>query len=226
MTHLDEPGDEADLRSPALFDAQWHRRALSGDHESIAFLAKQVLEPLYRFCYHRLGRNQALAEDVAQETMLLAIERLESFDPRRSEGRIWGWLSGLARNEIRRVLKHYERGASLQQFWDATDERLLEALRQIDSQLLSEADVVRHETRQLVNVTMSQLPVHYQKALEAKYLKGESLKQMAAALGTTVEATESTLRRARKAFRETFAEFTRSIDRGRSTGDAAGGMIV
>lgn len=224
---LDENNGAAEPCSPALFNAQWHRRALSGDHESIAFLAKQVLEPLYRFCFHRLGRNQSLAEDVAQETMLLAIERLESYDPRRSEGRIWGWLSGLARNEIRRVLKHYERGSSLQQFWDATDERLLEALRQVDSQMLSEADLLRNETRQLVNVTMSQLPVHYQKALEAKYLNGESLNQMAASLGVTVEAMESTLRRARKAFRETFDVFTRSIERGElDGGDSCGGLAT
>ena len=227
MTYLDDKHGADDPRPPALFNAQWHRRALSGDHESIALLAKQVLEPLYRFCFHRLGRNQALAEDVAQETMLLAIERLESYDPRRSEGRIWGWLSGLARNEIRRVLKHYERGASLQQFWDETDERLLEALRQIDSQLLSEADLLRSETRQLVNVTMSQLPVHYQKALEAKYMNGESLHQMAASLGVTVEAMESTLRRARKAFRETFDVFTKSIERGRfDNGGASGGFAT
>jgi RNA polymerase sigma-70 factor, ECF subfamily len=205
-------------RPAALFNAQWHRRALAGDHDSIAMFAQQLLEPLYRFCFHRLGRNQALAEDVAQETMLLAIERLDSYDPRRSDGRIWGWLSGLARNEIRRVLKHYEIGSSLQQFWDATDERLLEALRQIESQMLTEADVLRHETRQLVNVTMSQLPVHYQKVLEAKYMNGESLNQMAASLGVSIEAVESTLRRARRSFRETFEIFTRSIERGTASG--------
>jgi RNA polymerase sigma-70 factor, ECF subfamily len=201
--------DEEATRSPAIFDRRWHAKALAGDSESVALLARQVLGPLFRFCYHRLGRNQALAEDVVQETLLIAIERLETYDSARSGGRIWGWITGLARNEIRRALSRYEQGFSLQQFWESADVRLLEALRHIESEAISDADVVRNETRQLVNVTMSQLPVHYQQALEAKYMNGESLRQIAAALSLSVEAVESLLSRSRRAFRETFEILSR-----------------
>jgi RNA polymerase sigma-70 factor (ECF subfamily) len=79
---------------------------------------------------------------------------------------------------------------------------------------MSDADVLRLETRQLVNVTMSQLPVHYQQALEAKYLNGQSLREMAAALRMSVEAVESLLGRARRAFRETFEILSRPIEGG------------
>jgi RNA polymerase sigma-70 factor, ECF subfamily len=196
----------------AIFDRRWQRKALKGDSEAIALLARQVLEPLYRFCLHRVGRNHALAEDVAQQTMLVAIERLESYDPDRSNGSVWGWVTGLARNEIRRALSHSEFGNSVQQFWQSADGRLLEALRNIESESISDKDMRRSETRELVNVTMSQLPVHYQLALEAKYMKGESLRQMATGLRMSVEAVESLLSRSRRAFRDTFEALSRSID--------------
>ena len=158
--------------------------------------------------------------------MLVAIERLESYDPVRSEGRIWGWITGHARNEIRRALSHYDQGISLQQFWESADTRLIEALRRIELDSISEADVLRQETRQLVNVTMSQLPVHYQQALEAKYINGESLRQMAAGLSVSVEAVESLLCRARRAFRETFDVLSRPVGGDSSSGDYLGGGLV
>ena len=221
----DNSGDKAN-RSPATFGRRWHRRALAGDSESVDLLARQVLEPLYRFCFHRLGRNQALAEDVVQETMLVAIERLESYDPTRSGGRIWGWITGLARNEIRRALSRFEEGISLQFFWESTDVRLLEALRKIESETVGEADLVRLETRQLVNVTMSQLPVHYQQALKAKYLNGQSLREMAVSLRVSVEAVESLLSRARRAFRETFVVLTQPNRGENDAGDYLGGRLA
>lgn len=215
--------DDDTRRSAAVFDLSWRQQALAGDRDSITLLAGQVLGPLYRFCYHRLGRNQALAEDVVQDTLLVAIERLESYDPVRSDGRIWGWITGHARNEIRRALNHYEQGFSLQQFWESADTRLIEALRRIELDSISESDVLRQETRQLVNVTMSQLPVHYQQALVAKYVKGESLRQMAIGLSASVEAVESLLCRARRAFRETFTVLSRAMEGKGESGDYLGG---
>jgi RNA polymerase sigma factor (sigma-70 family) len=62
----------------------------------------------------------------------------------------------------------------------------------------------REETREMVNVTMSQLPPHYRQALEAKYVLGRSVREIAEALKTTEKAIESQLTRAREAFRVTF----------------------
>ncbi len=39
----------------------------------------------------------------------------------------------------------------------------------------------REETREMVNATMAQLPPHYREALEAKYVSGQTVRDMAAA---------------------------------------------
>ncbi len=56
----------------------------------------------------------------------------------------------------------------------------------------------------MVNATMAQLPAKYREALEAKYVAGKSVRDIAAALRISEKAVESQLTRARKAFRATF----------------------
>ena len=66
----------------------------------------------------------------------------------------------------------------------------------------------RRETQALVNATMAQLPPHYREALEAKYLDGRSVRDIAAAAGNTEKAVESLLGRARQAFRRDDGELS------------------
>jgi RNA polymerase sigma factor (sigma-70 family) len=72
----------------------------------------------------------------------------------------------------------------------------------------------REETRAFVNATMAQLPPHYRQALEAKYVDGRSMRDMAAEGGGTEKAVESLLTRARAAFRESFLALTRNLETG------------
>ncbi len=70
----------------------------------------------------------------------------------------------------------------------------------------------REETREMVGATMSQLPRHYREALEAKYVAGKSVRDIAAALAISEKAVESQLTRARKAFRATFVALARNLN--------------
>ena len=63
----------------------------------------------------------------------------------------------------------------------------------------------------MVNATMSQLPSHYREALEAKYVAGRSVRDLAAAWRMSEKAVESQLTRARKAFRATFVAFAGNL---------------
>ncbi len=168
-------------------------------------LASSTVGPLYRFCFYRLGGNSHLTEEVVQETLVRAIRDLEKFEPVRAKGNIFGWLSGLARNEIRRALGQEGAAVSLQALWDKLDDDLRGVYSRIESEPLGHDVLEREETREMVNATMAQLPPNYREALEAKYVAGKSVRDMAAALRISEKAVESQLTRARKAFRATFA---------------------
>jgi len=196
----------------AAFDDRWHRQVLAGDRTAAAQLADLALAPLYRFCFYRVDRNRHLCEEVVQQTLLTAIERMEQYEPARSGNEIFGWLTGLARNEIQRAMTHRERTTSLNEMWLRMDRDLVDVLGRIDASALGADVLEREETRQMVGAAMSQLPASYREALEAKYVHGESVREMASRWSTTEKAIESRLSRAREAFRETFIALTRNLD--------------
>jgi RNA polymerase sigma-70 factor (ECF subfamily) len=195
----------------ALFDAGWRRRALNGDADAVKALADAVLEPLYRFCLYRVGRNVHLCEEVVQETLVRALRELNRYDPARSQGNVFPWLTGLARNEISRVLSRERGMVSLESLWARMDKELLDLYARLESEPLGEDVLEREETRELVNATMSQLPSHYRQALEAKYVDGQSVRDLAELWRTTEKAAESQLTRARKAFKATFLALCRHL---------------
>jgi RNA polymerase sigma-70 factor, ECF subfamily len=195
----------------AIFDSTWRTRALGGQADAVLALAHSALEPLYRFCFHRIGRNQHLCEEVVQETLLRAIRELEQYEPARAGANIFPWLTGLARNEIRRVLARERATVSLEALWDKMDRDLLALYERLDAEPFSDDVLRREETREMVGATMSQLPAHYRDALEAKYVLGKSVRDIAAAQHVSEKSVESQLTRARKAFRATFLALTRNL---------------
>jgi RNA polymerase sigma-70 factor (ECF subfamily) len=194
-----------------IFDQAWRRRALAGDAGAVKALADAVLQPLYAFCLYRVGRNRHLCEEVVQETLVRALRDLDKYEPERGGNHIFPWLTGLARNEIHRALQRERTTVSLEALWDRVDRELLDVFARLDSEPLGEDILVREETRELVNMTMAQLPSHYREALEAKYVDGKSVRDLAAVWRTTEKAAESQLTRARKAFKATFLALSRNL---------------
>jgi RNA polymerase sigma-70 factor, ECF subfamily len=198
------------LRS--IFDADWRARALAGSADAVRGLAEEALEPLYSFCLYRVGRNRHLCEEVVQETLVRALRGLENYDPARCGNNIFPWLTGLARNEIHRVLAREKPTISLETLWGKVDRELLGLYARLDSEPFSDEVLIREETRELVNATMSQLPPHYREALEAKYVRGKTVRDLAKLWSQSEKAVESLLTRARQAFRTTFQALAHSVE--------------
>ena len=196
----------------ASYDAAWRERALAGHPGAVAALADEALGPLYQFCLYRVGRDRHLCEEVVQETLVQAMRDLRKYQPARAGNNIYGWLQGIARNQIQRVLGREKGAVSLEALWARMDKELLEVYARLDSEPFGDELLEREETREMVNVTMSQLPPHYREALEAKYVRGRSVKEIAAEVRMSEKAAESLLTRAREAFRVTFLALARNLN--------------
>jgi RNA polymerase sigma-70 factor (ECF subfamily) len=194
------------------FDAAWRAAALAGRPEAVTALAEAALRPLYAFCFYRVGRKQHLCEEVVQDTLVRALHDLERYDPARGNNNIFPWLTGLARNEIHRVLAREKDGVALERLWTDMDRQLLALYARLDSDPFDKEVLQREETRELVAATMSQLPTHYREALEAKYVTGKSVRDLATLWSLSEKATESMLTRARSAFRATFLALSGALE--------------
>ena len=190
-------------------DHQALRRAAAGDEGALERLYAGHVEGLYGFVFYRVGRDPALAEDVVQETFTQAIDTIERFDPGR--GSMHTWLCTLSRNVIRDHLRDHRRGGELAAAWEAIDLSLAQIFENLDRAPLADEVLARAETRDLVNMTIANLPEKYRAVLARKYIDGESLDEVARGLALSPDAAKSLLARARAAFRDTFHTLCESL---------------
>lgn len=206
-------------------DAERLSKARAGDDAAIVDLYERHVAGLWAFVFYRVGRDPVLCEDVVQETFLLALERSGAdarvtqpgspsvkparFDPER--GSLGGWLCGLSRNVIRKHLRAIRRGHELGQRWERIDATLAQTFSNLDTIPLSDELLEREETRDLVQMTIANLPDDYRDALERKYVRGESLRELAIAHACSESAAKSMLARARRAFKNAFAALAQSF---------------
>jgi RNA polymerase sigma-70 factor (ECF subfamily) len=158
---------------------------LAGDEEAWQALYDAMCEPLFAYVSWRCGGLRDLAEEVAQETWLIAVRRMRAFDPR--QGSFLSWLRGIAANLLR---NHFRAGRR--------DQPLHEDIGAVGT------EPERREQREAIAQALTLLPERYEAVLRAKYLEQRSVGEIAAAWGETPKTIESLLTRARQAFRAAY----------------------
>jgi RNA polymerase sigma-70 factor (ECF subfamily) len=77
------------------------RRAREGDEQAYGALVRRYMRPAYAVAMSVIGRHED-AEDAAQESFLVALQRLEEC---RSPERFGGWLMTIVRNRSRNLIR-------------------------------------------------------------------------------------------------------------------------
>jgi len=133
------------------------------------------------------------SEEILQETWLIAVRRIGSFDPER--GSFAGWLRGIAANLLR---NHFRRQASRASSPEMLSNGQCPQVPSPDAVLES-----REQALQIARA-LAELPEHYEAVLRDKYVEQRSVVQIAEARQQTPKAIESLLTRARQALREAY----------------------
>ena len=187
------------------------------DHHGLRRRDPQALErwfldhadAVYTFVYYRVGRDREIATEVVQETFLDALRKLDEFDP--SRGGMLTWLTWVARNRIRQSLRDRGRYRTTDDPWDKIDARLLDSYRALESTPLPDEVVERHETAELVQTALANLPDGYRQALREHYCDQRSLREMATTRNVSEGAVKSLLHRSRLAFKAAFRTIAESF---------------
>ncbi|HVO12134.1 MAG TPA: sigma-70 family RNA polymerase sigma factor [Vicinamibacteria bacterium] len=166
--------------------------------EAVRVWFESYFAVVHRFVRHRVAACPSLADDVTQDTFLVALKQIHKFDPER--GAMLPWLTYIARNCARKALRGTRPGSPVEQVLDG-----VEMLPDLAAAPLAEAQLGRIETLDRVHAALSLLAPHHQRVLESHYLLEQPLTQIAAAEVTTVGAVKSLLHRARLAFKVAFA---------------------
>jgi RNA polymerase sigma-70 factor (ECF subfamily) len=174
---------------------------LSGESETFVICAAQNgserawrqlfeghFDAVYQFCVALAGGRHDLAEEVTQQVFVVAARRIRRFDPSRATFR--AWLLGIVKNRNMAIRASEQRRKRHEE----------------SSGNESSETVAREEPDLRVHETLARLPAHYRLVLEAKYLRGLSMNEIAADSGASIEAIESLLRRARAGFARVYEQ--------------------
>ena len=180
------PSSERTCRERALRAA-----VLAGDVRAWHELYDAACEPLFGYVSWRSGGVRDLAEDVSQETWLVAVRRIRTFDPELAP--FLAWLRGIAANLLRNRLRARPWPVSLDADVSAPDD-----------------DAAQREAGETIARALAELPERYEAVLRAKYLESQSVERIAADRQETVKTVESLLARARQAFRAAYEPIDRT----------------
>jgi RNA polymerase sigma-70 factor (ECF subfamily) len=154
-------------------------------------------------------KNEADAEDVAQEAFLKAFHHLATF---RAEAKFSTWLIGIALNEARSRLRregalHMESIDDTPFEDDHTSPAILRDWREVPSEALE-----RKELRQMLQEAITNLPAIYREVFVLRDVEELNNIETAAALSITVGNVKVRLHRARLMLQKQLAPLLRNMN--------------
>lgn len=173
------------------------RAIVRGDERAFRAFYDEAFPRLYRFALRHTG-DKAQAEEITQDALVIALETMPRY---RGESSLLSWLFGIARHRLMRT------GAAAARHVACDDEAELAAML---ASLLPENDddpgqlLAREQFARRVHEVLDRLPPRYAECLEGKYVLGLSVRELARCQMRSEKSVESTLSRAREAFREAF----------------------
>ncbi len=183
-------------------EAELIRRVCDGKPDAFEELVRPYERMVYLTAISIL-RNQADAEEVAQEAVLKAFSKLSSF---RAECKFSTWLIQITYNEARMKLRkdhrHLYESIDEQQEGSEGDywPRDFADWRPIPSELLEE-----NETRQALQNAISSLSPTYREVVILRDVQNLSIKDAATILGVSEGTVKTRLHRARLLLRDALA---------------------
>jgi RNA polymerase sigma-70 factor (ECF subfamily) len=146
------------------------------------------------------ARADTAAADVMQATMIAAAESARNYDAAR--GTLWMWLFGIARRQV--ALHSRARQRQHQRTDDAADVAAVAEWLAGDEPAPPQA-LESRETADCVRRALAELADEDAFILAAAYMEQMTMREVAALLGKSAEATRSHAARARRNFRDAFA---------------------
>lgn len=185
-------------------DAATMLRAAQGDEAAYAFLVGKYHRPIQHFLM-RMVRNQAVAEELAQEVFLRVYRSRESY---RAEAKFSTWLyriaSNLAVNHARDT--RHER-ASQAVYLDAEDAETGLTTEVADDGPSAEARLIQAERMAAIREHVLALPERQREAVVMHKYQGMDYRQIGEVLQLSESATKSLLFRAYQTLRGKLQEF-------------------
>jgi RNA polymerase sigma-70 factor (ECF subfamily) len=185
-------------------DAAAMLRVAAGDEASFNFLVQKHHRAMIHFLF-RMTRNQAVAEELAQEVFLRVYRARDSY---RAEARFTTWLYRIATNlavNHARDTKHERAAQTI--YLDAPDEETGTTPDVADDEPSAEQRLLTKERMAAIKNHVMALPERQRMAVVMHKYQGMDYRQIGEVLKLSESATKSLLFRAYQTLRDTLKDF-------------------
>ncbi|MDJ0750868.1 MAG: RNA polymerase sigma factor [Woeseiaceae bacterium] len=195
-------------------DKKLVKQLLAGDQRAFDRFFDENFARLYRFALVRLGDDPDAAREVAQITLSKAVRKLSTY---KGEAALFTWLCSICRNETSDWLakqgRYREHVVLTEDFAE-----IRAAVESLESprEFRPEQHYRRVELLRLIQVALDNLPPRYGDVLEWKYIEGQTTREISERVNLGVEATQSLLARARRAFADAYSSLTEGLEQNKS----------
>ncbi|MGO9775899.1 MAG: RNA polymerase sigma factor [Terracidiphilus sp.] len=185
-------------------DAEIMKRAAAGDESAFNYLAEKYHRPIHHFLY-RMVRNQAIAEELAQEVFLRVYRSRESY---RAEAKFTTWLYRIATNLAVNHARDTKQERAVQNVYlDAPDEQTGTTPDVACDEPSAEQRLLREERMKAIRAQVMALPERQRMAVVLHKYQGMDYREIGQVLKLSESAVKSLLFRAYQTLRETLKEF-------------------
>jgi len=199
-----EPGTGLHAELDPASDAAVMLRVAAGDEASFNFLVQKHHRPVIHFLF-RMVRNQAVAEELAQEVFLRVYRARDSY---RAEARFTTWLYRIATNlavNHARDTRHERAAQTI--YLDAPDEETGTTPDVADDEPSVEQKLMTNERMAAIRSHVMALPERQRMAVLMHKYQGMDYRQIGEVLKLSESATKSLLFRAYQTLRDKLKDF-------------------
>jgi RNA polymerase sigma-70 factor (ECF subfamily) len=187
-----------------LSDAEIMLRVREGDDSGFGILIEKYRKQMVHFMF-RMSRNQAVAEELAQEVFLRVYRSRQTY---RAEAKFSTWLYRIATNlgvNHARDTKHERTAQNV--YLDQPDPETGTTPDVADSTLSVEQELVREERMKAIRQHVMALPERQRNAVLMHKYQDMDYKEIGEVLKLSESATKSLLFRAYQTLRENLKDF-------------------
>lgn len=183
--------------------------AQKGDKKSVSLLVNKYSSRIYAVAF-RLMQNEEDAEDVLQETFIIMLNKLSTFEGKSS---LYTWLYRVATNVALGKLRKKKNVDDSRSF-DKIEFENISSLELADWPDHLEEKFDTDEFRKCLQKAMDELPDHYRTVFILRDLEGHSTRNTAKILEISEANVKVRLMRARLYLRDQLAYHLKCVDRG------------
>jgi RNA polymerase sigma-70 factor, ECF subfamily len=187
-----------------LSDAEVMLRAAAGDEAGFNYLVEKYYRPIIHFLF-RMVRNQAVAEELAQEVFLRVYRSRQSY---RAEAKFTTWLYRIATNLAVNYARDTRHRREVQTVYlDAPDEVTGSKPEVADDKISAEQGLLREERMKAIRGHVMALPERQRAAVLMHKYQGMDYREIGKVLKLSESATKSLLFRAYQTLRNQLKDF-------------------